>query len=78
MITELGDTTHGFVDEIIGTFVAEARMELGTPPVIYFTENYTEDHVLISKYWNVIYRGKEYGPFMSYDEAEKTKHELAP
>jgi hypothetical protein len=45
-------------------------------PTITRTEEYDEEGHLITKWWMVYYKGKEYGPFKSYDDAERTKYEL--
>jgi antitoxin component YwqK of YwqJK toxin-antitoxin module len=45
-------------------------------PTIRRVEEYYEDGALLSKYWFVTHKGKQYGPFKEYDDAERTKYEL--
>lgn len=46
-------------------------------PVIRRREEYDHNNQFLAKWWLVYHRGKEYGPYSSYDDAERTSRELA-
>ena len=39
-------------------------------------EEYDEEGNTVSKRWMVFYKGEEYGPFYSYDDASQKRYEL--